>query len=113
MKGRVQKENIRKGDVVRAISGEERGKEGAVLRLSSEKRTVIVERLNVQKKAIKPSQSHPKGGIVELEGAIHLSNVMIVCKGCNRPARIGKKVLPDGKKLRVCKRCGDALDKEA
>ncbi len=109
----MQKENIRKGDTVRAITGKERGKEGTVLRVFSAKQTVYVERLNLQKKAMKPSQSHPKGGIVEREGSLQLSNVMIVCRSCNRPTRIGKKMLPDGKKLRICKRCGDALDKEA
>jgi len=105
--------NIRKGDLIRVIAGKEKGKEGEVLRISPEKNSIFVERINIFKKAMKPTQRQPNGGIVEREGGLHLSNVMLVCKSCNKPTRVNKKMLPDGKKLRICKRCGDALDKEA
>ena len=104
---------IRKGDLVRVISGKERGKEGKVLSVIPKKGMFIVERLNMIKRATKPSQSQPKGGIIEREGRIHFSNVMMVCANCNKAVRIATKPLPDGKKLRVCRKCGEPLDKEA
>ncbi|MFQ5596635.1 MAG: 50S ribosomal protein L24 [Nitrospiria bacterium] len=113
MKRTTYRTRIRKGDLVRVITGKEKGKEGEVLHVFPKKQAVYVESLNLLKRAVKPSQSQPKGGIVEREGRMHLSNVMLVCRSCNKQTRIGKKILPDGKKLRICKRCGDALDKEA
>lgn len=104
---------IRKGDLVRIIAGKEKGKQGEILSVVLEKQTAFVESLNMVKKATKPSQGQEKGGIVEREGRIHLSNMMLVCRSCNKTTRSRKKMLPDGKKLRICKHCGDALDKEA
>ncbi len=109
---RAHRSNLHKGDLVRVITGKEKGKEGSVLRVSLVKEAVFVERINLYKKAMKPTQSQPKGGIVELEGRLHLSNVMLLCKSCNKPTRVSKKTLPDGKKLRICKHCGDALGQE-
>lgn len=111
MKAGALKTQIRKGDLVRVVAGKEKGKEGNVLTILYGKQAVIVEGLNLVKRATKPSQANPKGGIMERENKLHLSNVMIVCGGCGKETRIGKKVLPDGKKLRTCKRCGDVLDK--
>jgi large subunit ribosomal protein L24 len=107
------KVRIRKGDRVRVISGKEKGKEGRVLQVIPEKQAVVVEKLNIFKKHTKPNQKSPKGGIVEREGKVHLSNVMVICGNCNKPTRLGAKVLPDGKKLRSCRKCGEVMDKEA
>lgn len=107
------KVKIKKGDHVRVVSGKESGKEGKVLHVLREKHAVLVEKLNLLKHHTRPNQTNPKGGIIEREGKIDLSNVMIVCGNCNKPTRIGNKVLVNGKKLRSCKRCGEALDKEA
>ncbi len=104
---------IRKADIVRVISGKEKGKEGKVLKIHPVKQSVVVEGLNLSKRAIKPSQANPQGGIVEKEGRIHLSNVSLICGGCGKATRIGTKVLPDGKKLRVCKQCGELLDEKS
>lgn len=104
---------IKKGDIVHVIAGKEKGKEGKVLHVLPDKQGVVVEKLNLLKRHTRPNQTNPKGGIIEREGRIHLSNVMIVCANCNKPRRIGSKALPDGKKLRICKSCGEALDKEA
>lgn len=104
---------IKKGDLVQVIAGKEKGKEGKVLHVLPDKQAVVIEKLNLLKKHTRPNQTNPKGGIIEREGKIHLSNVMIVCANCNKPRRIGSKTLPDGKKLRVCKSCGEALDKGA
>jgi len=104
---------IRKGDLVRVIAGKEKGKQGEILDIVLDKQAAFVESLNMVKRATKPSQGQEKGGIIEREGRIQLSNLMLVCRSCNKATRIGKKILSDGKKLRICKHCGDALDKEA
>ena len=113
MKEGALKTRIRKGDLVRVIAGKERGKEGKVLSVLPVKQSFVIEGLNLIKRATKPSQNQPQGGIIEREGKIHFSNAMLVCGACGKVTRIMKKVLPDGKKMRICKRCGDALDKEA
>jgi|SRR5579863_650889 len=108
--GKVQ---LRKGDLVEVIAGKERGKQGKVLRINREAERLFIEKLNIVKRHTRPTQSNPKGGIVEKEGGIHLSNVMVVCSNCAKAARVGIKILPDGRKLRYCKRCKEVLDKEA
>src|SRR5579884_1071184 len=104
---------IRKGDHVRVIAGKEKGKEGKVLHVLPDKGAINIEKLNLLKKHTRPNQTNPKGGIIEREGKIALSNVMIVCANCNKARRIGSKTLADGKKMRVCKACGEVLDKRA
>ncbi len=101
---------IRKNDSVMVIGGKERGKTGKVLRVISGKDAVIVERLNMVKRHSKPRGPQQPGGIVEKEAAIHASNIMILCDKCNAPVRVGHKVLADGNKIRICRRCNEALD---
>jgi large subunit ribosomal protein L24 len=92
------------------IGGKERGKTGKVLRVLPDKDAVIVERLNMVKRHTKPRGPQQPGGIVEKEASIHASNIMLMCDKCNAPVRIGRKILADGKKIRVCRRCNEALD---
>ncbi|MBM4261316.1 MAG: 50S ribosomal protein L24 [Deltaproteobacteria bacterium] len=101
---------IRKNDSVMVIAGKERGKTGKVLRVLPDKDRVIVERLNMVKRHSKPRGPQQPGGIVEKEAAIHASNIMIMCDKCNAPVRIGHKILSDDKKIRICRRCNEALD---
>ena len=101
---------IRKNDSVIVIGGKERGKTGKVLRVVPEKDAVVIERLNMVKRHTKPRGPQQPGGIVEKEAAIHASNIMILCDKCNAPVRVGHKTLADGKKLRICRRCNEALD---
>lgn len=101
---------IRKNDSVMVIAGKERGKTGKVLRVLTDKDAVIIERLNMVKRHTKPRGPQQSGGIVEKEAAIHASNIMIMCDKCNAPARVGRKILADGKKIRVCRNCNEALD---
>ncbi len=101
---------IRKNDSVMVIAGKERGKTGKVLRILKAKDAVIIERLNIVKRHTKPRGPQQTGGIVEKEAAIHASNIMIMCDKCNAPARIGHKFLSDGKKIRICRSCKEALD---
>ena len=103
--------HVRKGDTVVVVAGKERGKKGKVLRVIPEKGRVVVERINMIKKHQKPTQKLRQGGIIEREGAIHLSNVMLVDPGSDRPTRVGMRALSDGKKVRVAKRSGEMLDK--
>ncbi|HMF51417.1 MAG TPA: 50S ribosomal protein L24 [Candidatus Saccharimonadales bacterium] len=101
---------IRRNDSVIVISGKERGKTGKVLRVHREENSVIIERVNLVKRHTKPRGPQQPGGIVEKEAAIDASNVMILCDKCNAPVRVGRKVLSDGKKIRICRRCKEALD---
>ncbi len=102
-----KKFKIRKDDTVEIIAGKDKGKRGNVVRVLRDKDRVIVAGANLVKKAMKKRSQQDRGGIVEIEAPIHVSNVMIVCKKCG-PTRIGYKV--DGeKKVRVCRKCGEAL----
>lgn len=102
--------HIRKNDSIMVIAGKERGKTGKVLRVIPEKNTVLVERMNLVKRHARPRGPQQPGGIVEKEAPIHISNLMVMCDKCNAPVRTGSKVLPDGEKVRVCRRCGDPID---
>ena len=102
--------HIRKSDSVLVISGRERGKTGKVLRVLPEKDSVIIERINIVKRHSKPRGPQQAGGIVEKEAPIPASNLMIMCDKCNAPVRIAHKVLSDGRKIRVCRRCNEAID---
>ena len=101
---------IRKNDSVMVIGGKERGKTGKVLRVLPDNDTVIIERLNIVKRHSKPRGPQQAGGIVEKEAPIHASNVMFMCDKCNAPVRIGHKLLTDGSKIRICRRCHEAVD---
>jgi large subunit ribosomal protein L24 len=104
--------SIRKGDTVRVMNGKSAGRSGRVLSVNPRKNTVIVEHAHIIKRHTRPNPSkNIKGGIVEREAPINVSNVLIVCSNCGKHARIGHSVLPDGSKVRVCKRCGTTLDK--
>jgi large subunit ribosomal protein L24 len=102
---------IRKEDKVMVITGRERGKSGKVLRVLPERQRAIVERLNMVKRHTKARGPASPHGIVEKEASIHLSNLMILCEKCNAPVRMGKRELEDGRRVRVCRRCGEQLDR--
>ena len=102
---------MRKGDTVVVVAGKERGKRGKVLRVIPEKSRVVVERVNLIKKHQRPTQKLRQGGIIEREGAIHLSNVMLVDPTSDKPTRIGMRALTDGKKVRVARKSGEIIDK--
>ncbi|MEO6025864.1 MAG: 50S ribosomal protein L24 [Candidatus Binatia bacterium] len=109
---RPQTSRIRKNDTVMVITGREKGKTGKVLRVVREDNRVVIERLHMVKRHQKPrGQQGQGGGIIEKEASIDLSNVMIMCDRCNAPARLGAKRLDDGSAVRMCRRCGEAIDK--
>ena len=103
--------HVRRGDTVGVISGRERGKRGKVLRVLHDKGRVLVENVNMIKKHQRPTQKVRQGGIIEREGPLPVSNVLLVCARCDRPVRHGIRILADGRKQRVCKRCGESIDK--
>lgn len=101
---------IKKNDKVIVIAGKEKGKIGTVLKVDSEKRRLVVEKVNLVKRHAKPSTKTPQGGIIEKEAPLDASNVMMVCNKCAEPAKIGKRFLEDGSKVRICKKCGEPID---
>jgi large subunit ribosomal protein L24 len=103
--------HVRKGDTVIVVSGKERGKRGRVLRVIPGKDRVVVERINLIKKHQRPTQRVRQGGIIEREGSIHLSNVMLVDPTSGKPTRTGRRELGDGKRVRVARRSGEIIDK--
>lgn len=100
---------IKTNDTVVVIAGKEKGKKGRVLKVHPAVNRVVVEKINFVKRHQRPSQKQRKGGIIEKEGAIDLSKVMVYCKKCDRPSRLGLVVLEDGKKQRFCRRCRETL----
>jgi len=101
--------HVKKGDTVQVTTGKEKGKTGKVLTIIKDKNRVVVEKMNMVKKHQRPD-AKGKGGVVEKEGSIHMSNLMLMCNKCNTGVRIGFKVLEDGKKVRICKKCKEILD---
>ncbi len=100
---------IRKGDRVKVITGKDKGKESRVLRVYPHKERLVVEHVNMMKKHQRPTQRQPKGGILEKEGTIHVSNVMLLCPSCSQPTRVGRR-REDGNRVRVCKKCNKDID---
>lgn len=105
----MTKPSIRTGDRVAVLAGKDKGKQAKVLAVFPHKERVVVERVNLVKKATRPTQRNMKGGILEIEAPIHVSNVALVCPKCSQPTRIGRK-REGGTRVRVCKKCGNDID---
>ncbi|MDT7906984.1 MAG: 50S ribosomal protein L24 [Candidatus Calescibacterium sp.] len=101
---------LKTGDTVFVIAGKDKGKIGRILRVFPKEDRAIVEGVNRIKKHVKPTPRNPQGGIIEVFGKIHISNLMLVCPKCKKPTRVGIKILEDKRKLRYCKKCGDFVD---
>lgn len=100
---------IRQGDTVQVIKGKDRGKKGKVLWILPEGNRALVEGINLVKKHKRKTQQDQQGGVVSIEAAISISNLMQLCKNCNRPARVGITLLKDGTKVRFCKACKEPI----
>ncbi|CUS25804.1 rplX protein [Paucilactobacillus oligofermentans DSM 15707 = LMG 22743] len=100
---------VKTGDKVRVIAGKDKGKEGTVKQLFVKNNRVIVEGINMIKKHQKPSNAYPQGGMIDMEAPINASNVMLIDPSTNEPTRVGHSVI-DGKKVRVSKKSGQAID---
>jgi len=101
---------IKKNDTVIVISGDERGKKGRVRSVIAKENRLLIEGLNIIKRHMKPNKKYTQGGIIEKEAPIHRSNVMLVCPKCDKPTRIGHNILENGKKIRLCKQCGEVIE---
>jgi large subunit ribosomal protein L24 len=104
------KVTLKKNDKVMVISGKEKGKVGKILKVFPEKNRVIVEKVNYIKRHTRPGGKVSKGGIIEKEASLHGSNVMLICAKCTDPVRVGARLLDDGQRVRVCKKCGEILE---
>ncbi len=103
--------HIKKNDTVYVLSGKDRGKTGKVLKVFLDKDRAVVEGLNYIQKHTRPNpQKNVKGGILPKESPVHISNLMVVCKRCNKHARVGFSLMQDGRKVRICKNCNELLD---
>lgn len=102
--------HVKKGDTVVVITGKDKGQKGKVISVEPAKGRVYVEGVNIVKRHTRPTQKLRQGGILEKEAPIASSNVMLYCSKCKNATRLGKKILADGSKARVCKKCGEVLD---
>ena len=107
----MPKVHVKKGDNVLVITGKSAGKKGKVIEVLPREGRIVVEGVNVVKRHTKPTQQAPQGGIMEKEAPLASSNVMLSCPRCNKPTRVGKKLLDTGKYIRQCKQCGEVIDK--
>lgn len=105
----ANKVHVKKGDKVIVLSGKDRGKEGKVLAVETNKNAVLVEGVNMIKKHSKPRGKYQQGGIINQEAPINSSNVMLVCVRCGKPTKVGKKILDNGEKVKECKKCGETI----
>ena len=105
----MNKVHVKTGDTVVVLSGKDKGKKGKVLAVSPKEGKVIVEKINMVSKHIKPRRMGEPGGIIKAEGAMYASKVQIVCPRCKQPTRVGHKIYEDGTKSRICVKCGEAL----
>ena len=101
--------NIKKGDTVRVLSGKDKGKEGQVVRSIPSKQRVVVEKVNMVKKAMRPTQQNPQGGIIEKEAPIHVSNLMLIDPKSGKPTKVGRKLNAKGKLVRFAKKSGEEI----
>ncbi len=97
-------------DQVEIITGKDKGRVGKIIRLIKNTDKAVVERANMIKRHTKPTASNQQGQIVEKEAPIHVSNLLLVCPKCTKTVRIGKKVLEDGSKVRICKKCSESIE---
>lgn len=105
----MKKVHVKTGDTVIVLSGRERGKKGKVMAVSPKEGKLIIEKVNMVSKHVKPKKAGDSSGILKAEAAMYACKVQLVCPRCSKPTRIGHKIYDDGTKVRVCKKCGEAI----
>jgi large subunit ribosomal protein L24 len=105
------KMRLKRGDTVQVIAGKDAGKTGKVLRVYPDKQRVLVESVNFVMRHTRPTRSSMQGGVVQKEAPLHASNVVLVCSRCGEPTRVSRKRLDDGRSVRICKKCGEVIDR--
>ncbi|RCX12782.1 LSU ribosomal protein L24P [Anaerobacterium chartisolvens] len=106
----ANKVHVKKGDMVYVLSGKDKGKKGKVLKVITDESMVLIEGVNMSTKHVKPRNRYQQGGIIHQESPINSAKVMFVCERCGTPAKIGKRVLDNGQKARICKKCNEVID---
>jgi len=101
---------IKTGDTVLVIAGKDKGKRGVVQKVFPKEMRAVVDGVNRIKKHVRPTPANPQGGIIEVFGKIHISNLMLICPKCGKPTRVGIRIFEDKRKARYCKKCGDIID---
>jgi len=101
--------HVKKGDNVYILTGKDQGRKGRILKVFPDDSRVLVEAVNMVTKHKKPRQTNP-GGIINQEAPIHVSNVMLICEKCRVPTKVSRKVLENGEKVRICKKCNEVID---
>ena len=105
----MSKVHVKTGDTVVVLSGKDKGKKGKILAVSPSEGKVIVEKINIVSKHVKPRRMGEPGGIIKAEGAMYASKGQVICPRCKKPTRVGHKIYEDGTKSRICVKCGEAL----
>ncbi|HOJ93068.1 MAG TPA: 50S ribosomal protein L24 [Dictyoglomaceae bacterium] len=103
--------DIKKGDLVLVISGKDKGKRGKVISVLPSENKVVVEGINIAKKHMRPTAKARQGGIVEKPAPLYRCKVMLICSRCNQPTRVKHTFLEDGRKVRVCSKCKEIIDR--
>lgn len=101
---------IKKNDTVLVIAGKDKGKKGKVRQVLKADEALLVDGVNLIKKNARPTKQARQAGIIEREAPLDISNVMYLCDKCHKPARLGRRTLDDGKKVRYCKSCKEVVD---
>jgi len=104
---------LKLNDQVEIIAGKDKGRVGKIIRIMTKSNKAVVERANMIKRHTKPSATNQQGQIVEKEAPIHVSNLMLVCPKCTKTVRIARRILEDGSKVRVCKKCNETIEPKA
>lgn len=101
---------IKKNDDVVVNSGKDRAKRGKVVRIMPDEERAIVQGISIIKRHVRPNRDNPRGGIMQMEGTIHISNLKLICPRCSKPTRVGITILADGTRKRMCKKCKEIIE---
>ena len=107
----MRKMRIKKGDTVEVIAGKDKGKTGKVLQVYPGEQRVLVESVNFIQRHTRPTRTSMQGGVVQKEAPLHASNVVLLCNRCGQATRVSRRRLEDGRRVRVCKKCDEVIDK--
>jgi len=106
----LQKNHVKKNDQVEILSGKDKGRVGKILRVDPRTNRAIVEKVNMVKRHTKPNPANQQGGIINKEAMVDMSNLKLICPKCAKTVRVGKKILDDGTKVRICKKCSESVE---
>lgn len=101
---------LKKGDTVLITSGKDKGKTGKIEKVLPKTNHILVTSVNIIKKHVRPTKKNPHGGVIQINMPFSVANAMLICPRCNKPTRVGFKMLDAGKKLRICKKCKESVE---